>query len=79
MQIGQKVVGKYCGGHDFSGVITAARPVTVKTDGAMLFDVALDNEITVYGQPRQSLSVCTLWSGAPSSYNRYGDSMQVQS
>ncbi len=75
MKIGDRVKGKYSGNHVFSGQIHALRPVTVNTDGAILFDVEFDEPIEIYGKLRHGVVVCTLFDGQPSSYNKYSDSM----
>ncbi len=71
MQIGQQVTGNYCG-FPISGVITARRPVTVKTD-AVEFDIDLSEPVEVYGAVRTSVLVYAAFDGSTSSYTKHTD------
>jgi hypothetical protein len=77
MKIGQRVTGKYIGKFDFTGTIIESRPLTVPTDGAISHTIQLDQPIEVYGTTREQITVTTLWTGEPSSYTRYNDSMSA--
>ena len=74
MNVNQQVKGQYHG-HEFSGVITQMRPLTVKTDGCFEYVIKLDNSITVYGHQRDVLCLYAKFDGSASSYTKYSQSM----
>ena len=71
MKIGAEVTGRYLGEFYFTGIVTAARPIYVKTDGCLQHEVHLNEPIIVYGGLKTSILMNTLPDGSPSSYTRY--------
>jgi hypothetical protein len=73
MYHGQRVSGSY-DGIAFTGVVSAARTLTVKTD-AVEHWISLDAPVTVFGEPRNMLICYTTWEGEPSAYVKFKDSL----
>lgn len=76
MKVNDKVNGSYCN-HEFSGTILQSRVLTVPTDGAFEFLVALNETVEIYGTIRDRLLVVTKYDGSPSSYTGYSEWMRL--
>ena len=74
MQTNQQVTGSYCGA-EFSGKILEMRRLTVKTDDCFEYTIQLDKPLTVYGYERDVLLMNAKFSGEPSSYTGFSDSL----
>ena len=72
LQLNQRVHGVYCG-LPIVGVICVRRPLTVRTDGAIEYDVKLDQPIEVYSLTRDRVYVYARHDGSSSSYTKHSD------
>lgn len=73
MQVNQQVIGQYCAGIPFRGVITEKRSLTVKTDGCCEYMIHLEAPIEVFGEQRNKVCLYARFDGQPSSYTKHTD------